>query len=370
MKVLILSYSGSIHTKRWVKALSERGCEICLFSLNTSDDTFYLGLDKVEVVNYQYRYTSNSFKDTILQRFEFFHVKRIVRKIIDDFHPDIVHAHYAVDYGSIGAVVGFHPFILSVWGSDVYGDPFLPWFSKLTLRYKLHKADCIMSTSAVMAKETAKYTKKKIVVTPFGVDTKHFCPLPVFVPSDSFVVGNVKTLAPKYGIDILIRAFARVVENNPSVLLLLKIAGKGPQEEELKQLAKDLGIEDKVDFVGYIQNEKLVEFYNSISVAVSLSVFDSESFGVVAVEAMSCECPVVVSDADGFTEVVEDNITGFVVPKRDAEATATAIQKFIDDPDLRKKMGAAGRKRVQRMFEWNENVKAMLGFYKELIDNK
>ena len=150
--------------------------------------------------------------------------------------------------------------------------------------------------------------------------------------------------------------------------MVLKIVGDGSQYASLKALAERLKIDDKVIFVGRVPQSDLPNYYNSFDVAAFLS--NKESFGVVAVEAMACECPVVVSDADGFTEVVEDNVTGFIVPKRDVEATATAIQKFIDNPDLRKTMGTAGRERVQRMFEWNENVKTMLEHYKRLIDNK
>ena len=69
-------------------------------------------------------------------------------------------------------------------------------------------------------------------------------------------------------------------------------------------MAYNLGIGDRVEFCGFVQNDLLPNVYNSVSVSVSVS--DSESFGVVAVEAMSCGCPVVVSDADGFTEVVKD----------------------------------------------------------------
>lgn len=364
----MLSNSGSIHTKRWVKALSERGCEICLFTLNTSDDAFYANLNRVKVVNYKYRHISNSLKNIIFQRFEFFEVKKVVRKIIDTFHPDIVHAHYAVDYGSIGAVMDFHPFILSVWGSDVYINKSFPLFAKLALRYKLSKADCIMSTSTVMAKETAKYTSKEILITPFGVDTGLFRPMTDLCPKDCFVVGNVKTLEPKYGIDVLIKAYKLVVEHNSTLNTELRIYGTGPCKKEYEQLAEYLGIAGQVKFMGWVDNNKLPEVYNSVSVSVSIS--DSESFGVVAVEAMACECPVITSDADGFTEVVEDNVTGFIVPKRDVEATAAAIQRFIDNPNLRKKMGIAGRERVQRMFEWNDNVETMLKYYNMLINKR
>ena len=76
----------------------------------------------------------------------------------------------------------------------------------------------------------------------------------------------------------------------------------------------------------------------------------------------------VVSDADGFTEVVEDGVTGFIVPKRDPSAAAAAIQKFINDPVLRDRMGAAGRERVCRFYEWNDNVSGMISIYNEVCD--
>lgn len=125
-----------------------------------------------------------------------------------------------------------------------------------------------------------------------------------------------------------------------------------------------MGIGSKVEFVGKIPNSDLPVWYNSFSVSVSLS--DSESFGVVAVEAMACECPVVVSDADGFTEVVEDGVTGFIVPKRNPEAAAKAIQKFVDDPSLRETMGASGRERVKALYDWEDNVDGMINIYKSV----
>ncbi|MBR0072561.1 MAG: glycosyltransferase family 4 protein [Bacteroidales bacterium] len=370
MKILMLSNSKSIHTKRWVKALCERGLEICLFSLNTTDDLFYSALDNVKVVNYQYCHISSNFTNSALQRFEFFKVIKIVRRIIGEFRPDIVHAHYTLDYGSIGAAVGFHPFILSVWGSDVYGDPQLSTLSKLALRYKLRKADMILSTSNVMAKETNKYTDKKIGITPFGVDTTRFKKTSTGVSNGKFVVGNVKTLAPKYGIDVLIKAYKLVVDRNSTLDTELRIYGTGPCKVEYEHLAQNLGIADKVKFMGWVDNAQLPEIYSSFSVSVSVSVSDSESFGVVAVEAMACECPVITSDADGFTEVMEDGVTGFVVPKRDVEATADAIQKFIDNPELKQKMGTAGRNRVKRLYEWNDNVQTMINFYKDILKSK
>jgi glycosyltransferase involved in cell wall biosynthesis len=132
-------------------------------------------------------------------------------------------------------------------------------------------------------------------------------------------------------------------------------------------MAEDLGLKESVEFVGIVENSNLPQYYNRFSVAVYPSISDSESFGVAAVEAMACECPVVASDADGFTEVVSNGETGIIVPKGDIECTAKAIQEFIDNPYLRIIMGKKGRERVLELYNWEDNVKKMLQIYADAI---
>lgn len=361
MRVLILSEANSIHTKRWIEALCQRGINIMLVSLSQPRDGFY------ESIGVKCLYINEAkFDAPTISKLGYIKLVRLVNKAVREFAPDIIHAHYASSYGLIGALAGFHPYIVSVWGSDVYEFPKLNPINKFLFKYVMRCADVLLSTSHVMGKETHKYTDKEICVTPFGVDTKRFCKTEIGVSSGMFVVGNVKTLAPKYGIDVLIRAYKLIVDRNPALDTELRIYGIGPCREEYELLTEQLGIADKVRFMGWVDNAKLPEVYSSLSVSVSVSVSDSESFGVVAVEAMACECPVVTSDADGFTEVVDDRVTGFIVPKRNIEATADSIQRFIDDPTLRSKMGTEGRKRVLRLYDWEKNVDLMCDIYNKL----
>lgn len=360
MRVFILSDANSIHTKRWVCSLAERGINVFLFSLPSCNSSIYNYYSNIEVYGCGIDANLGLFSKT-----KYLSVLNKLKTQIKLYSPDILHAHYASSYGLLGALSGFHPYVLSVWGSDVYDFPNINGLTKWVLKYNLKKADRILSTSLVMANETKKYTSKEIEVTPFGVDTSLFKRMETADNINGFVIGNVKTLAPKYGIDVLIKAFKIVVDRNYNLPLKLIIVGDGPNRLEYMNLVSSLGIEDKVEFKGKIPNSQLTDVYNSFSVSVSVS--NSESFGVVAVEAMACECPVVTSDADGFTEVVEDGVTGFVVPKRDIEATANAIQKFIDNPKLRTEMGKKGRERVQKLYDWKNNVTTMLEIYKDIL---
>jgi len=366
MRILFLSNVNSIHTKRWIFSLAERGIEICLFSLEESTHSDYEISQNITIING--RFKNDSTKDGKISKITLLKYLPKLIKTIKVFKPNLIHAHYATSYGLLGSLCGFHPYIISVWGSDIYDFPNISPIHKTLLKFNFKKADYILSTSHIMAKETYKYTSKPIGITPFGVDTDLFKKT-VTYKSDEFIVGNVKTLSPIYGIDILIKAFAKVFANNPDQKMRLVIVGDGPNKDDYINLTKELKIEKLVDFKGKIPNNELAEkCYNKFSVSVSLSL--SESFGVVAVEAMACECPVIVSDADGFTEIVEDGKTGFIVPKRNIEATSNAIQRFIDNPSLRESMGKQGRERVLELYDWQNNVTKMFDIYTNIIKQK
>jgi glycosyltransferase involved in cell wall biosynthesis len=104
-----------------------------------------------------------------------------------------------------------------------------------------------------------------------------------------------------------------------------------------------------------------------LDISVSVSITDSESFGVAVIEASACEKPVIVANVGGLPEVVEDEVTGFVVPPQDAEATASALEKLVLNKSLRQEMGNAGRQRVQRLYDWKNNVQQMLSIYHEVL---
>lgn len=358
MKLLMLSPAESVHTQRWCRALSRKGINVVLFSFSTFKGSFYKECN-ITV------YSCNINARTIWKKKDYLFTLQYLRKIIKNEQPDVVHAHRASSYGLMGALSGFHPFIISIWGEDVYDFPRRSPLFKFMLKFALKRADRLLSTSHIMAKEAQKYTNKIFSITPFGVDTKLFTPMDTSTHKQ-FVVGNVKILDKRYGIDVLIRAFSLVLQANPEKDLLLRIIGDGPCRKEYELLVDKLNIKNRVEFLGRIPNDHLPQYYNGFSVSVSVS--NSESFGVVAVEAMSCGCPVITSDADGFTEVVINGQTGFIVPKKDEKKTAEAIQKFIDNPTLRAKMGQAGRKRVLQFYDWNDNVNTMIAIYNSLLN--
>jgi len=220
-----------------------------------------------------------------------------------------------------------------------------------------------------MAIETRKYTKRPIYVVPFGIDVDQFIPRAVSSPFDpaDIVIGTVKTLEAKYGIEYLIRAFKILRDRHPSLPLKLLIVGGGTLLNRLTRLANSLGLGHDAVFTGQIQHADVYKYHNMSTIAAFLSVLDSESFGVSVLEASACEKPVVVSGVGGLPEVTEDGITGIVVPPRDAQRSADALERLVLDRDLRLRMGKRGRERVLRLFSWQDNVKMMVQRYDDVL---
>lgn len=367
MKVLLLSDAYSIHTIKWAKSLSKKGIEIAIFSLNYNENEGnpYQHNNKIKVY---YCADKNAKKRSSgFAKISYLKALPRLKQVIKEFKPNIVHAHYASSYGLLGALSGFHPFILSVWGSDVFDFPNISFLHKAVIKYNLAKADKILSTSKVMATETNKYTDKEVVVTPFGIELDKFKPLEVnsLFDKNDIVIGTVKTLEEKYGIEYLIKAFAIVKDKHKYLPLKLLIVGDGSLSMVLKNLTYDLSIEKDTIFTGKIAHELVPVYDNMLSVSVSVS--NSESFGVAVIEASACGKPVVVSDVGGLPEVVKDGITGIVVPPRNPQKTAEAIEKLVLDDSMRKQMGAAGREHVAKFYDWNKNVEQMVDIYRGMI---
>jgi glycosyltransferase involved in cell wall biosynthesis len=119
-----------------------------------------------------------------------------------------------------------------------------------------------------------------------------------------------------------------------------------------------------VTFLGWVPNADLPPYYRAAAVSVIPSL--EEGFGIPAAEAMGCEVAVVASDAGGLPEVVEDGVTGLVVPRGDPAALARAIGSLLADPDRRREMGQAGRARALRLFDWDRTAEQFEQLYREV----
>lgn len=363
MRVAILSAANSIHTARWANGLNAAGCDVHLISQHPATEHFDEG---VNLHIFPYRAGAG-----------YFLMIPKVRRLLDSINPHIVNAHFASGYGTTARLVGRRPWLLSVWGSDVYDFPRQSFLHNWLVKSNLLAADRVASTSHCMAKVTRKLAPglKDIAITPFGVNTSSFESIePVSADNDKpLIIGTVKTMAYKYGIDTLIEAFSLLIDelnaNKPELAgaLKLRLVGDGTKIEEYKELADSLGLQEKVEFVGRVPHDKVPLELSHLDIYVALSRLDSESFGVAIIEASAAGRPVVVSDAGGLPEVVIDGVTGLVVPREDPHKAALALEKLVLNPSLRRNLGDAGRSHVAQAYSWSYCVELMLKLYSELI---
>ena len=355
MKILILGDNNSVHIQKWIKAVADYP-EVVLDVI-----TFDKGV-KIEGVNYHF------LKKITGTKLDYFLNVLRVRTFIKKIKPELVHAHYATSYGFLGMFSNFKPFIVTGWGADIFDSP-KSIFLKCLLKKTFKNANSISVLSEITRIEMKKLTDKHVHLIPFGVDITKFSSAEK--TTDGIIrIGTIRTLSEKYGVEYLIRAFAELTEKHTNIEL--HIVGDGPLRVKFEELVVELNIENKVVFYGYVnQNsdfEKYIKILSNFDIFCILSILDSETFGVAAVEASSCEIPVVASSVGGLPEVVEDGKTGIIVAPKSVDQTFKALEILVNDPNLRLEMGKNGRLKVEKMYNWKSNTQQMIDLYKATIE--
>mgnify|MGYP000896177931 FL=1 len=215
MKLLLLADPASSHTIKWANSLSRKGHSVFLFGLSNYNSALYDTSVKIQTLTSAGSLKQHS--NGAFSKLYYLTCMGRLAKIITEFKPDLLHAHYATSYGLIGALTGFHPYIISVWGTDILKFPGKSLLHRKAVEYNLGRADRVLATSKYLAEAASFYCTKKIDVTPFGVDTEIFSPIKAdsIFKKDELVIGTVKTMENVYGIDNLIRAFNIVKNQNP-----------------------------------------------------------------------------------------------------------------------------------------------------------
>ena len=178
------------------------------------------------------------------------------------------------------------------------------------------------------------------------------------VPADKILILSAGELIERKNHEVIIRALAKV--NNPDVYYA--IAGKGPLKDDLLTLAKDLGISDRVLFLGF--RTDVFELYH----AADISAFPSkiEGLGLAGIEAMAAGVPLIASNVHGILDYVIDGKTGYAIDPADVDGYAAAIQKLAENEDLRRSMIPDCRKAVEP-FEISNALKVMWDIYREIL---
>ncbi len=274
--------------------------------------------------------------------------------------PDVIHAHWFVPQGIVAVLVGRVlniPVVITAHGADVYG---LRGRLLDALRRALaSRCEAVTVVSRDMATKLPQVTSRRGEpprVMPMGVDTQRFSAGPERGGNSNQTVLFVGRLAKKKGVEHLLRAFPDVLARHPDARLV--VVGDGPCRGELEALSSQMGLAERIRFVGAQPPAELPRFYSRSRVFVGPSVVtrggDTESFGLVFVEAMAADCPVVGTSVGGIPDVVIHGRTGLLVEPESPGALAAAINGLLDSPAEAGRMGSVARRWVRRKFDWRQ----------------
>lgn len=364
-KICYLADASNPHVKKWCDFFLKKGYEIEIISLNGGS------IEGVRVHNFQTNVNEVRNKG-LFSKFSYLKHRKEIKALINKIQPDFLHAQYASSYGFLGALMGYRPYVLSVWGTDIYDFPRKGLLQKMIIKYNFKKADYIFSNSVDMAREANLYTNKKVDITYFGVDTKRFAPMEDAKDKDYFTFGIIKSLEKKYGIKYLIEAYDNLYSKYEGVYngkkLRLLIGGSGQEEPALRDQVAGLKSRESITFLGRVHAHVIVETYNSCDVCVFPSL--REGFGVSAIESQACQVPVIITRVGGHPESVDEGKTGLIVESKSAEELLEAMEKLMTDDSMRLSMGENARKFVVATYRFEDNFEDISKLYDRVLADK
>jgi len=284
-----------------------------------------------------------------------------VRYLTRSIKPDILHAHFIGVPGYLGAISGFHLFVLSAWGSDVLTIPKRNWVFGFMTEHAVREADWIICVWPMLKDKLIELGAKaeKIEVTPIGVGTQKFSPgarsealLRGLGMSGSPVVISTRNLGPVYDVRTRVKAIPLILQELPQDKFI--IAGDGEQRSHLENLATTIGVSGSVRFTGWIPSDELPKYLASSDVYVSTSLSDGTSISLL--EALACGLAPVVTDIPANRTWVNDEETVLLFFPGDDETLAARIIRLLKDRDIRIRFGRSGRDIIMRKADFKKEM--------------
>jgi len=239
------------------------------------------------------------------------------------------------------------------------------WHSFLDMqRYVVKRLNHLQTVSQRSKEDISRafgIDESKLNLVFNGINTDEFHPMPEVKKIPYRLMATASADAPLKGLRYLLQGFAQLVDKYPDISLLL--VGKPHAGGETEQLIKKLAIGDRITFVHGISTAQMVEYYAQAEIAIVPSVY--EGFGLPAGEAMSCGVAIVSTDGGALPEVVGD--AGVIVPVKNSMAIAHAVDDLFQNPQHRKALALAGRKRIEEKFCWNIAAQQMTEFYRDVL---
>ena len=295
-------------------------------------------------------------------------------RVIQDHDIDIIHAHYAIPHSLAGilarnmnsghdvkVVTTLHGTDITLVGAD-------PSYTDIT-RWAMEESDHVTGVSDWLAEETRRELGPQLSVQtiPNAVDTEVFTPAKAcpelqrrFAPHGELLLAHVSNFRPVKRTEDVIRIFALAAKDLPAQLLMI---GDGPDRAAAEALARELGVWDRVHWLGIIDDTAPLLASSDLFLLPS----ENESFGLAALEAMACGLPVIATCSGGIPEVIIEGETGYLAPVGDIESLASRTRILLEDGERRSRFSETGRQLVNDRFRWDPVIESYEQVYGQLF---
>ncbi len=346
-----------------------------------------------------------------------------LKKLLREVRPDILHAGPIQTAAFLGALSGFRPLVAVSWGSDMLRDAERSWAYRWITRYTLSRATVLVGDCQAVRDKAASfgYPIAHTFMFPWGIDLQRFSPAtgngaapsdaealtdpsdppdppdppdpadPQDPPDpserssperssvnprsglgweDKFVILSLRSWEPVYGVDVMLRGFARAVEESAgSDDLRLLLLGGGSQAGLVQQIIQEHGLQDRVHLGGQVNQESLPKIYHAADLYASAAHSDGSSVSLM--EALGCGLPVLVTDIPSNREWVADGVQGWRFADGDDQAAARSILRAYrlakNQPAMFQKMREQARQMAEVRADWSRNFLTLLAAYERAI---
>jgi glycosyltransferase involved in cell wall biosynthesis len=374
LRIAVLGDFEGPHTRRWIEPFLRRGHEIHAISFyqprNLSDPVFGMPNLTMHVLRSAAPRpgtrgeesgalgtavaSGRSLRERVPPSFmRVVHAWRYQRaglkRVVEEISPDVFHAHYVVEHGFYGSFVGFHPYVVSAWGSDLLVESQKAAGRRIARR-ALGAADLVTANDVSLARRAIELgvPQERVAVVHLGIE-------PFFLQAGEQSV-NLRPdvpLAPTivstraherlYHVDAIIRAFARIKARVPDARLV--VAGHGSQTSDLRSLVRNLGVDSSVEFRGQLEPAVLAVVLADAHVYVSVP--SSDSLALSNLEAMAAGAYPIVAGLPSIDGWVTDGDNGLCVTPGDVSTLAEAMLAALSDAPRRQRAVAVNRAKVE-----------------------
>jgi glycosyltransferase involved in cell wall biosynthesis len=291
-------------------------------------------------------------------------------KIIKKEKIDVIHSHWLVPQGLVGAIckqIFKIPHLSTIHAADVFGLERLPFKRKFANLIAKNSDEIIVVSSYIserllglISPELKKDIEKKMTILPMGVDAQQFQNtndklelLSEYKINSEFNLLFLGRLSEKKGISYLIKAMPQIVSQIKDVNLIL--CGAGHLRKELEQLLKKMSLEKYVRFTGFVSNEEKIDYLSLADVLIVPSIViqsgETEGLPVVILEGLAAGKPIIASDVSGVKDVIKNGYNGFLVEQKNSDQIADKVLELLDNRELRAEFSKNALKTAKN-YDW------------------